>query len=365
MAGAAVALLVAGTGWFIVGRWAYHRYVTQNQISFAPTGNPAPTPAPNASSRTELFGGVFGKLSNSCVILAPFAEPETQRWASLPKGFFETNGVTFYCDGAIRLNGLTRARGKHSDAPGAIVDIPVNFKGNRLHWLHASENSGGTPPGASYAAIVLHYEDGSKQQVDLRYNVHGRDWFGSRRFADVPMRDPNSSVVWSMQRRDGSHIQFYHTIMSNPAPHLAIVSMDVISPLNPANVLLVGASISSSDQPLEPCPSPPGPEPFRTIIAFTFKDNAAISPGAPAAKSEVPTLRWTAIGPDLNVEFPAFAADSSGRVFIDVPLRPLSEIKYQATGPNGATAEGTFVKDENGNFPTEQSLILKKPTASL
>ncbi len=152
--------------------------------------------------------------------------------------------------------------------------------------------------------------------------------------------------------------------MSNPVPHLTIVSMDVISPLNPPNVLLVGAAISSSDQPLEPCPSPPGPEPFRALITFVIKEDAAASPGVPPAKAEIATLRWTAVGPDLNVEFPAFAADSAGRISIDVPLRPLSEINYQATSPNGATAHGTLTKDQNGNFPTEHSLILKKPTAS-
>src|SRR5207253_3122165 len=147
---------------------------------------------------------------------------------------------------------------------------------------------------------------------------------------------------------------------SNPAPDLTIVSMDVISPLNLANVLLVSAAISSSDQPLQPCPSPPGPEAFRAIITFIIKEDGATSPAAPAAKTEVATLRSTAIGPDLNVEFPAFSADAARRVSIDVPLRPLSEINYHATGPNGATAEGTLVKDDNGNFPSVHSLILKK-----
>ena len=364
IAGAAVALLVAGTGWLIVGRWAYHRYLARKSAEVAPAGNPVPAAAENNPLALHLQVATSGKLSNGCIILAPFAEPETQRWLSLPKGLFETNGITFYCDGAIRLNGLTRARGKHSDAPGAIVNIPVNLKGNRLHWLHASENSGGTQPGSSYAAIVLHYEDGSRERVDLRYNVHGRDWFGSRRFADMPMRDPNSSVVWARQRRDGSHINFYHTIMSNPAPHLAIVSMDVISPLNPANVLLVSAAVSSRDQPLEPCPSPSGPNPFREVITFIIKENGTAAAGTPAPKPELTTLRWTAIGPDLYVEFPAFAADSNGRVSIDLPLQQLSEIKYQAAGPNGTIAEGSLLKDQNGLFPSEQSLILKKPVTS-
>ena len=312
---------------------------------------------------TELTGQTAAGSNKSSILLGPFAEAETQRWQSIPKGLFETNGVAFFCDGAIRLNGLTRARGKQSEAPGAILDIPVNLKGNRLNWLHASENSGGTPPGASYATIVLHYEDGSRQQVDLRYNVHGRDWFGSKRFGDLPLRDPNSSVVWARQRRDGSHIGFYHTVMPNPAPNLIIVSMDVISPLNPANVLLAGAAVTSSDRALEPCPSPPGPEPFRSVIDFIINEEGT-SPGPGATKPEIAALRWTAIGPGLTVEYPAFHADSAGHVSIDVPLRPLSEIHYQATGANGATAEGTLVKDENGLFPTKQLIILKKPITS-
>src|SRR5258706_604229 len=151
--------------------------------------------------------------------------------------------------------------------------------------------------------------------------------------------------------------------MSNPAPRLTIVSMDVVSPLNRANVLLVGAAITSSDQSLEPCPSPPGPEPFRAVIKFLIKDDAVQAARTPAAKPETATLQWTAIGPGLIVEFPAFAADSAGHLAIDVPLQPLSEIRYQATGPNGATAQGTLVKDENCFFPHEQELSLKIPRA--
>jgi hypothetical protein len=239
----------------------------------------------------------------------------------------------------------------------------VNLKGNRLHWLHASENSGGTPSGASYAVIVLHYEDGTRHQVDLRYNVHGRDWFGSKRFADVPVLDPNTSIVWAVERRDGSHINFYHTIMSNPAPNLKIVSMDVISPLNPANVLLVGAAVTSSDRPLEPSPSPPGPEPFRAVINFIVQDQGTPSAQGAVVKPGGKTLQWTVIGAGLSVEYPAFPVDATGRVSIDVPLRPVSEIHYQATSPSGATAEGTVPKDENGNFPSEHFVVLKAPAA--
>jgi hypothetical protein len=359
IAGAAAALTVGIIGWIIVGRWAYRHYLVPEPISFAPTGSTARAAAAGiVRSTAELLAQTPGVTTNSCVILGTYAEAETQRWSSIPKGLFETNDVTFFCDGAIRLNGLTRARGKQSPAPGAIVDIPVNLKGNRLHWLHASENSGGTPSGASYATIVLHYEDGTQHRVDLRYNVHGRDWFGSKRFADVPIPDPNTSVVWAVERRDGSHINFYHTIMSNPAPHLTIVTMDVISPLNPANVLLVGAAVTSSDQPLNPSPLP-DPEPFRAVVNFVMKDDGAPTPQGAAAKRSVGTLQWTVIGPGLNVEYPALRADPAGKVSIDVPLRPVSEIHYQATSPGGATAEGTVQKDENGNFPEERIIVLK------
>jgi len=357
-------LIIGVIGWLIAGRWVYRRYVVQTPISFAPTGTTARLAAAGVvRSTAELLAETPGVATNSCVVLGTFADLETQRWSSIPKGLFQTNGVTFICDGAIRLNGLTRARGKKSESPGAIVDIPVNLKGNRLHWLHASENSGGTPSGVSYAAIVLHYEDGTRHQVDLRYNVHGRDWFGSKRFADIPVLDPNTSVVWAVERRDGSHINFYHTIMSNPAPDLRIVSMDVISPLNPANVLLVGAAVTSSDQPLEPCPSPPGPEPFRAVINFIIQDQGTSSARGAAIKPGVKTLQWTVIGPGVSVEYPAFPVDAAGRVSIDVPSRPVSEIHYQATSASGATAEGTVQKDENGNFPSEQIVVLKAPNA--
>jgi hypothetical protein len=197
----------------------------------------------------------------------------------------------------------------------------------------------------------------------LRYNVHGRDWFGSKRFADLPLRDPNSSVVWAKPRRDGSHIGFYHTVMSNPAPDLTIVSMDVISPLNPANVLLVGAAVTSSDRPLQPSPIPQSPEPFRCVIDFVIKDSANASAEPASAKPGSAALQFTLIGPGLTVEYPGFHADSAGSVAIDVPLGPLSEIRYHAMGANGATAEGTLAKDENGLFAVRHSVILKKANA--
>jgi len=90
-----------------------------------------------------------------------------------------------------------------------------------------------------------------------------------------------------------------------------------------------------------------------------MKDDAAPTLQGAAAKPVVGTLQWTVIGPGLNVEYPALRADSAGKVSIDVPLRPVSEIHYQATSPAGVTAEGTVQKDESGNFPEEHIIVLK------
>ena len=89
--GAAAALIIGIVGWLAAGRWAYHRYVEQSPISFAPTGTTARLAATGITrSMAELVAQTPGLATNSCINLATFADTESQRWSSVPRGLLQT-----------------------------------------------------------------------------------------------------------------------------------------------------------------------------------------------------------------------------------------------------------------------------------
>src|SRR5207247_6347875 len=63
------------------------------------------SPDPTAHQLTNTEGAVA---------LSSFVDPETHRWRSVPGGTQVFDGVTFVCEGAVRIAGLNAARdGKH------------------------------------------------------------------------------------------------------------------------------------------------------------------------------------------------------------------------------------------------------------
>jgi len=269
-------------------------------------------------------------------VLSDFVQPETRRWHTVPRGTQVCDHVTFICDGAIRTAGVGGARdGNHY--PGAVLGVPVNKRGARIHLLQAAENSEGMTEGAPYGRLVLHYENGETRQLELLFGIHGEDWLAKGNGRD-PVADPNTRPAWVQKRSgDGMFIRLYHTALENPLPEYGITSVDFISPLREANLLLFALTIDDDPRPLAPSYGPgetlvdPGIE----RIVFSLHD----STGHPARGAR---LAWTVRGSRLRIDFPPFAANAEGEVIVEAPRRYVRQILYKASASDGSEASGTL-----------------------
>ena len=291
------------------------------------------------------------------VPLGAFVDRETLRWQSAPRGTQVWDGVTFVCKGALRTAGMRAARdGK--GYPGAVLGIPVNHRGARIHLLQAAENAEEMTDGVPYGRMVLRYANGDSRRFDLLLGVHGEDWLQPKAVPNEPVADPNSRLAWLQTRTgDGRTVRLYHSAIANPIPLVNITTVDFISPLTEANLLVFGLTVDDDARPLAPSHGPGeaiGDAPVFDTITFMLQDGAGRA--APRA-----SLAWIAAAPGARIQFPPFAADSQGQVRIEVPRRRVWEIQYEASGPDGGTAAGSLETDTAGVFPPKPVVRLSTP----
>lgn len=307
---------------------------------------------PKKTSANDSTGDSVPKAAEP-VALAEFVDQTTRAWGVVPHGTQVCNGVTFICDGAIRLRGLRAARDGKT-YPGAVLDVPVRGRGSRIHLLQSSENSSGAIEGSPYGRIVLNYTNGETRRFDLLYALQGRDWMQSPRNPGQPPLDENTTLGWSeLHPSKGIMIRFYHTTFSNPLPDVEITSADFVSPLHSANLLLFGLTVDNDPCPLAPPWQPANPEliPPTDSISVALQD----ATGRPVPGC---TLEWTAIAGRGQVDFPPMRADAQGRVLLEFQQGALSQIRYTAHTIGGKTTSGELQPDATGQFTSNTVIIL-------
>jgi len=307
------------------------------------------------SSPPPRLGSPANSITNTTgtVTLASFTSPDTHRWQSVPRGTQVCDSVTFICEGAVRTAGWNATR-MGNRYPGAVLGVPVQRRGTRIHFLHAGENATDMNEGAPYARIVLHYASGTSKKMELLFGVHGDDWLQGKRQSADPVADPNSRLAWLHRRAgDGTILRLYHTMLANPLPEETIVSVDFISALTEANLLLFGLTIDDDARPLAPT--------YGTTESIDDHPSAAVMFVLQDASGQLPvgaTLRWSAHTPSLGIDFPPFAADTQGEITLDVPRRLVRRIHFEATASNGATNSGDIFADATGSFPAKSVVKL-------
>jgi hypothetical protein len=284
------------------------------------------------------------------VLLTDFAYPETQRWGSVPKGTQVMDNVTFVCDGAIRTAGLTSIRAGKG-YPTAIIDIPVHLTGSKIHLLQAAENKSGMPELAPYGRLVFHFANGETRILDLLFGVHGRDWVSSPMNVQQPVLDPNTKLSWTFDKPGGLTVRFYHTTFGNPLPKIPIVSVDFISTLRIANLLLFGMTVDNDPIPLATPFQPNEPQQIQST-SFQLQDQR----GQPLRDGK---LSWVGSCFGRPIEFPPFPSDARGRVQFEIPPHSLESIHYTATSASGQTGSGDLTPDDTGLFPAMTTVQLK------
>jgi len=288
--------------------------------------------------------------------LADFTSAETHRWRTAPRGTQVCDGVTFVCQGAIRTAGWNAARDGNR-YPGAVLGLPVNRSGARIHLLQAAENSLEAPDGTPYGRLMVHYANGETRRFELLLGVHGDDWLQGKHAPSNPVADPNSRVGW-LQRRtgDGMWLRLYHSVLENPLPKVTIATVDFISPLSDPNLLLFGLTLDDDPRPLAASygPGESIEEAVSDAITFTLQD----ATGRPMSGA---TLTWHAQGRRARIDFPPFPADALGQATIEIPRRGVRAISYEASARDGSITSGELKPEPSGAFPPRPVLKLTSP----
>ena len=278
------------------------------------------------------------------------SEESRFKWgAEVPHGTQMLDNVTFFVDGGLRVASL--AARKH---PGAVLGIPIQRRGTKIHLLQAAENVGDAQskiPGTIYGRLRFHFGNGASRDTYLRYGVHGFDWWQVARQLSNTVSDPNTTDAWVAPKPDGKvFIRLHHTALENPFPNEEITSFDVISPLARGNVLLFAISVDSSRAKLHPALAEEWPVEWFNL-AFSLKD----AEGKPVAGG---TVQWDVMLAAGGVRFPAFPCDAAGQMSIDYVTRAIRRIQYTATDAQGNQASGNFTPPETGWAPTQQIAIV-------
>lgn len=158
--------------------------------------------------------------------------------AELPSGLQTLAGVEFDVRGIVQLGGLSPSASKY---PIEIKGIKVNRKCQRLHFLHAAAYGTVPDEGKPLGAYVVHYGTNQMRlEIPITYGRDVRDWHV---MANEPTAPPELTVAWTganaVSKRSGGSIRLFLTTWVNPAPGVAIESIDAITGLaSPAPFLI-------------------------------------------------------------------------------------------------------------------------------
>ncbi len=176
--------------------------------------------------------------------------------AELPPGLHIYGGIPFEVKGRVQLLG----RGwldEEKKYPIHARAISISRKCARLHLLHGAscvpqEEDGAM--GVKIAALVLHYVDGSREEIPIRTGEHVLDWHGpaytsNARAEEIRTTAPGTELAWlgsnpDLRRtRPAYSLRLYKSTFANPRPELEIASVDYVSTVTRAAPFLVGLTV--------------------------------------------------------------------------------------------------------------------------
>jgi len=144
----------------------------------------------------------------------------------LPRGIRELDGQYFLvAEGMIHLAGTVTP-----DLPRKVSGIKVGGRGQKLHFLHAVQQS--LTVGTEVGAYVVHYANSSTERIPI---VYGRDlvnwWLWGRGFRELPT---DAHVAWTgpndvSATNKGLQVRLFTRTWTNPHPDKEITTLDVIS----------------------------------------------------------------------------------------------------------------------------------------
>jgi len=233
--GIALFLLSLGTGvlvWWLTSRPPAAQHASSPSLNVS---SPART---SEQAPLDLSPFINAELDRGWV---PGLPPESNL-AAMPRGTQEMAGVMFNIVGPVQLQGSSWRNNPWS-FPKKAEGIRVERTCDKFHLLHATR--GAFPANGTVAArLVIHYEDGTDEALQIRAGEHLLNWIAAPE--KVPT-DTNTVLAWtgdnSVSVQRGEKIRIWRTTFGNPHVDKKVVSLDYASALASCGPLLLGVTV--------------------------------------------------------------------------------------------------------------------------
>jgi serine/threonine protein kinase len=146
--------------------------------------------------------------------------------APLPTGRQRFGPAHFEPAGIIQLSGGYTDR-KHLFFPDRVEGIPLGGKYSKLHFLHGT--AWVAKGGEHIGSYIIHFADGGKEEIALRYNHEFRNWWWNAR---EPVVLSSATLAWlgtNAATGLNNRIALYTVTWNNPYPSIPIATLDFVS----------------------------------------------------------------------------------------------------------------------------------------
>jgi hypothetical protein len=188
----------------------------------------------------------------NCKLTDPLADEPTQKdhtLAELPAGLHTYGGVPFDVPGLIQLNGPSVQLGTKL-WPLEVTNIVIGHPFKKLHLLHGAFHIDGPGAHLTFAKLILHYADGTREELELVGGTHALRCTSQ----SVPpmlhlLQEPQTELGWLgtnpylKKNNPGASLHLYRTTLDNPKPGTPVTAMDYLSTMVNPGPFMAGLTI--------------------------------------------------------------------------------------------------------------------------
>lgn len=255
--------------------------------------------------------------------------PPGKCWSAVPWGQRTYEGVPFDCGGILQVTGIDAARRMGEVFAGRYTDIPVGSAGAWIHLVHGVgwREADGVP----IARLTLHYQNGERSQIVIRYGVNVRNWWKEPSEQEGKLTDRNSTEIWSGPNPEPvgrpTLLRLYKTSFANPHPDWVIATLDVESLFTHATPVVLAITLGPAGKGIE-----------REKVAPVMLSGRVMQPvlvraadsGKPIAGA---TLQVGLSDGERNYPFGAQTTDAAGRTMLDICRLQITDVSLKVSAP--------------------------------
>ena len=167
----------------------------------------------------------------------------TETFDQIEPGVGDFAGTPFDVRGIIALASReTELKAGVYELNPDVYGIPIGRKASAINLLHGAGWGGSEPHGTCIGEVVVNYEDGETEIVQIRAGVHVRDWFLPRYYG---REVSGGKIAWvhPSKQVEGRDIGLYTMTWENPRPDAEIRTIDYRSTMTAGAPFLLGVTL--------------------------------------------------------------------------------------------------------------------------